>query len=218
MQTVVTGVSANLELIERALAAEAQLIVVHHGLFWDGQPRSLDERTAGRLRPLLAAGAALAGYHLPLDAHPEIGNNALLCRELGFTVAEERFSAIQGRPIGIVGRHAEGVPIDELIERVGTAVDRPPLHQGAGPHRVRSVGVVTGAGASAIHEASGLGLDLLLTGEPSEYVMADATETGIHVLAAGHWATETFGVRALGDRIAQRFGVEHRFVAVPNPV
>ena len=215
---VVTGVTAQRELFERAVAVDADLVLVHHGLFWDFHPTGLTPVLAERLRLLFKHDLALAAYHLPLDAHPEIGNNALLARELGALDAEA-FGHYRGFPIGRRGRFpGEGVPVAELVERVRAATGREPLLQGAGPDRVRSVGIVSGAGADALGEALALGLDALLTGEPREHVMAEARESGIHVLAAGHYATETLGVRALGTWLTERFDLEHVFVDLPNPV
>jgi dinuclear metal center YbgI/SA1388 family protein len=215
---VATGVSAHRELIERAVDSGAQMLITHHGLFWDFLPRALSEPMAERLRVALAAGLSVAGYHLPLDAHPEIGNNALIRDGLGFAGSPEAFGRAHDRPIGVVGRSADGVGAEELIQRVGALTDREPLVFAAGPDPVRSIGIVSGAGASMVHEAVGLGLDALLTGEPAEHVMADAREGGLHFIAAGHYATETFGVRRLGELVGERFGVQHEFIAVPNPV
>jgi dinuclear metal center YbgI/SA1388 family protein len=215
---VVTGVSAHRELIERAVDAGAQLLITHHGLFWDFLPRALSEPMAERLRLALGARLSVAGYHLPLDAHPEIGNNALLREALGFEPSPEPFGTARGRAIGVVGRSAPGVAAGELTDRVRTLTDREPLVFAAGPDPVHSIGIASGAGASTVHEAVALGLDALLTGEPAEHVMADAREGGLHFIAAGHYATETLGVRRLGELVAERFDVEHEFIAVPNPV
>lgn len=217
VDTVVTGVSAQLELFERAAAADAQLVLCHHGLFWDFHPRSIGPGMKRRLQALFDADMSLAGYHLPLDAHPEVGNNALVCRALGLEPAE-RFGSHRGRPLGFVGRSREGVPIADLLERCRVAFGREPFAWDSGPGVVHALGVVTGSAAGSLQEAIELGLDGFLTGEPAEHVMADAREGGVHFVAAGHYATETFGVRALGDLLAQRFGVEHRFVDVPNPI
>jgi dinuclear metal center YbgI/SA1388 family protein len=212
-----TGVSANRATLERAIAGGAQLVLCHHGLFWESQSRALTPTMAQRLRILLDAGVSLAAYHLPLDAHPEIGNNALLCERLEFEPAE-RFAEVKGAPIGLVGRSGDGVSADQLGARVTALLGREPLIQGAGPETVRSMGFVSGAGAGAIHEAAALGLDALLTGEPAEHAMADAAENRMHFLAAGHYATETLGIRRLGQVVGERFGVEHEFVDVQNPV
>ncbi|MDQ3572663.1 MAG: Nif3-like dinuclear metal center hexameric protein [Actinomycetota bacterium] len=215
---VVTGVSAHRALIERALAAEAELLIAHHGMFWEFLPRALTEPMADRLRLALDARLSIAAYHLPLDAHPEIGNNALIRDALGFEASPEAFGLVKGRAIGVVGRNDAGVPAAEMAERLTELTGRQPLVQGAGPELVRSVAIVSGAGASMIHEAVALGLDAFLTGEPAEHAMADAKEGGLHFYAAGHYATETFGIRRLGELIAEPFGVEHEFIPVPNPV
>jgi dinuclear metal center YbgI/SA1388 family protein len=218
IERVVTGVSAHLELIERALALRADLVLVHHGLFWDFQPTGLTPTLAERLRPLFKHDVNLAAYHLPLDAHPEVGNNALLAAALGCE-AHEPFGDHQGTPIGRAGRFPdEGVPIADLTARVADVCGQAPLVFDAGPDRVRSIGIVSGAGAGYLPEAVARGLDGLLTGEPREHVMADAREEGMHFIAAGHYATETFGVRALGERLQREFGIDHTFVDIPNPV
>jgi dinuclear metal center YbgI/SA1388 family protein len=214
---VVTGVSAHLELFERAAALRAQLVLCHHGLFWNKQPLTIDERRRERLMALFAADMSLAAYHLPLDAHPEVGNNALICAALGLGLAEP-FAATAGRPIGWIGRTDEPLAREELIERCRTAFGREPLVFADGPDEVRSVGVVSGGGAGALAEAAARGLDAMISGEPSEPAMAEAREAGVTFVAGGHYATETFGVRRLGELLAERFGVQHRFVEVPNPV
>jgi dinuclear metal center YbgI/SA1388 family protein len=215
---VVTGVSAHRELLERAVASGAQLVLAHHGLFWSSQPRALSEQLAERLRVALGASLSVAAYHLPLDAHREIGNNALLCAGLGFGLDPTPFAEVRGRAIGVVGRSEEGLSIADLVSRVGDLLGREPLTFDSGPQLVRSIGIVSGAGAGEIHGATQLGLDAFLTGEPAEHAMADAREGGINFIAAGHYATETFGIRRLGELVAERFAVDHEFIDVPNPV
>ena len=213
VDTVVTGVSANLELLERARDAGAGLVLVHHGLFWEGQPRALSPAMAARLRTLLGAGIALAAYHLPLDAHPDVGNNALIARGLQ-TTDPEPFA-----DVGVAARFpGEGIPAADLFARVESLTGRTPLVFDAGPNPVRTIGIVSGGAASDLEAAIAEGLDAFLTGEPREPTMATAREAGIHFLAAGHYATETFGVRRLGELLEERFGVRHVFVDVPNPV
>jgi dinuclear metal center YbgI/SA1388 family protein len=215
---VVTGVSAQRALVERAVAEGAQLVLVHHGLFWDFLPTGLTPVLAERLRPLFKHDVALAGYHLPLDAHPEVGNNAILAERLGCE-RHEPFGSYRGVPIGRAGTFpGDGIPAADLFERVRAITERVPTVFDGGPERVRRIGIVSGGGADVLPEAIALGLDAFLTGEPREHVMADAREGGIHFIAAGHYATETFGVRALGDWLAQRFGIEHVWVDIPNPV
>jgi dinuclear metal center YbgI/SA1388 family protein len=213
VDTVVTGVSANLELLEGARDAGAQLVLVHHGLFWDGQPLALSRPLAGRLRTLLESGMSLAAYHLPLDAHPEVGNNALIAAGLGGDEQE---------PFGEVGIAArfpgDGIAAADLFARVHTLTDREPLVFDAGPERVRTIGIVSGGAAGDLDAAVAQGLDAFLTGEPKEQVMGTAREAGVHFIAAGHYATETFGIRRLGEIVAERFGVRHEFIDVPNPI
>jgi dinuclear metal center YbgI/SA1388 family protein len=212
-----TGVSAHRALFERAAEAGAQLVIAHHGLFWDFHPRSISPPMKERLRVLFENDIALAGYHLPLDAHPEVGNNALICAALGLERAEP-FGQHRGRSVGFVGRSAEGIPFDELRRRCAGVFGQEPFIWDSGPELVRSIGIVSGAAASSFGEAIALGLDAFLTGEPAEHVMADALEGGTHFIAAGHYATETFGVRRLGELVEERFGVEHVFIAAPNPI
>jgi dinuclear metal center YbgI/SA1388 family protein len=211
-------VSAQRELIDRAIELGAQLLLVHHGLFWDFKPTGLTPVLAERLRPLFVHGVGLAAYHLPLDAHPVVGNNAILCNELGCE-SHEAFGDFRGTPVGRAGTlPGDGVEAGELFARVREVTGREPIVQGDGPARIRRIGIVSGSAADALDEAVAAGLDAFLTGEPREHVMADAREAGIHFIAAGHYATETFGVRALGELLAERFGVEHEFVDIPNPV
>src|SRR3954471_5136502 len=214
---VLTGVSATLELHERAVELGAQLVLVHHGLFWSFHPTGLTPLLAARLRPLFKHDINLAGYHLPLDAHPELGNNAILARELG-CVEIEPFGAYKGMPIGGRGKFAAPLTISELHARGPAVTGREPLLLGAGPKRIGSIGIVSGSAADTLGEAVAAGLDAFLTGEPREHITAEAAEQGVHFVAAGHHATETFGVRALGELLADRFAVVHVFFDQRNPV
>jgi dinuclear metal center YbgI/SA1388 family protein len=213
VRRVVTGVSAHRALIERAVELRADLVLVHHGLFWRFHPVGLTPVLAERLRPLFKHDISLAAYHLPLDAHPEVGNNALLAERLGC----EEHTAFAG--IGRAGTFAgDGIPARELFARVEKVTGRAPVVFDGGPDRVRRMAVLSGAGASELPAAVAGGFDAFLTGEPREHVMGDAREAGIHFIAAGHYATETFGVRRLGDWLAAGHGVEHDWVDIPNPV
>jgi dinuclear metal center YbgI/SA1388 family protein len=218
VQTVVTGVSANVALFARAREEDAELVLVHHGLFWAGPARPLDRAAKRRLQILFDADMSLAAYHLPLDGHPEHGNNALLAAAIGCT-STAPFGRHKRATIGVLGRlPGDGIAPDELVARVRAATDREPLAFTDGPERVHSVGFVSGAGADYLEDAIAAGLDAFVTGEPIERAMARAREAGVHFLAAGHYATETFGVRRLGDLLAARFGVRHIFIDVPNPI
>ncbi|WP_354701039.1 GTP cyclohydrolase 1 type 2 [Paraconexibacter sp. AEG42_29] len=216
---VITGVSAHAELFEAAAQRGADLVLVHHGLFWNSGPRALDRVAVRRLRLLFDHDIALAAYHLPLDGHQEHGNNALLAAALG---AESwvPFAEYKGSPIGVAATFSgDGISRAELVDRVRTATaGREPLAFLDGPDPVRRIGIVSGAAADHIHDALDAGLDAFLTGEPSERIMAVARDYGITFIAAGHHATERFGVRRLGELLAERHGVEHEFVDVPNPI
>ena len=218
VQRIVTGVSASVQLHERAAEEGAQLVLVHHGLFWRGMPQHIDGALHRRLKPLFTHDIALAAYHLPLDGHPRVGNNALLAEGLGCERTEP-FARHGTATIGVAGHFAgDGLDATELFTRVRDLTRREPLVLAHGPERVRSVGIVSGAGADHLGEAIAAGHDALLTGEPAERMMTQAREAGIHVIAAGHYATETFGVRALGAFLEDRFGIEHVFVDDPNPI
>lgn len=215
---VVTGVSASAELFELAVAAEADLIVVHHGLFWGSTPTAIDLPMKRRLKLLFDADVSLAAYHLPLDAHPEVGNNALIARSLG---AEELqpFALHESRPIGFLAHFpGKGIPVEELLARVAKLTARDPLVFDAGPPLVRSIAIVSGAGSDYLADAVLAKADAFITGEPTERVMAHAWESHIHFIAAGHYATETFGVNRLGKHLTERLHVKHEFIDVPNPI
>jgi dinuclear metal center YbgI/SA1388 family protein len=215
---VATGVTANLEFLAAAVESGADLLIAHHGLFFGDGGGGLSEQLAARLRLVLAAEASVAAYHLPLDAHRRIGNNALLCAELGLEPDPQPFGLVKGRPIGVIGTSREGLGAAELVERLRSLTGREPLHFDSGPETVRRVGIVTGSGASVLAEAAAARLDAFVTGEPAEHAMGDASELGLHFVAAGHYATEVAGVRRLGETIADRFGIDHEFVDVPNPI
>jgi dinuclear metal center YbgI/SA1388 family protein len=218
VRTVVTGVSAGAELFERAAELGADLIIVHHGLFWSGAPLALSASAKRRLQLLFDHDMALAAYHLPLDGHPDVGNNALIAAGLGCET-HEPFALHRGCAIGVAARFGgEGLPAGELVERVQRLTGREPLTFLAGPERVRCIGIVSGSGSDYLGDAVAAGHDAFLTGEPAERVMTHAHEEGIHFIAAGHYATETFGVRRLGDLLAERFDIRHEFVEIPNPI
>ena len=212
VEKVVSGVSASRELFERAAALEAQLVLVHHGLFWRNEPLVVDRRLRGRLEALFRADLSLVAYHLALDAHPEVGNAAQLAARLGVEV-EGTFAGV-----GIGGGLRAPVSVGELAAAVADAVDREPLVLEGGPERIERLAIVTGGGGYELIAAAHEGYDALLTGEPEEPNLHAARELGIHLIAAGHHATERLGVQALGARIAERFGVAHEYVEIPNPV
>jgi dinuclear metal center YbgI/SA1388 family protein len=218
VEIIATGVSAQAELFELAAGEKADLLLVHHGLFWGDGVRAIDPLLKRRLQLLFEAHIALAAYHLPLDAHPSIGNNALIAQALN---AEETlpFAMHHGEPIGCIATlPGRGLEARELFARVSAVTDREPLAFDTGPAQVERVAIVSGAGADYLEAAAAAGAHALLTGEVAERSMAQARELGLHLIAAGHYATETFGIRRLGDHLAERFGLHHVFLDVPNPV
>ena len=218
VETIASGVSAHAELFEGAARERAQLLIVHHGLFWGPGMRTINPAMKRRLGVLFDEDIALAAYHLPLDAHPQLGNNALLARGLGAAELEP-FARHRGATIGFVAKLPEpGVSGEELRAKVQQLTGREPLWFDYGPGRIERLAIVSGAGGDFIAEARTDGAQGLLTGEVPERSMADAREAGIHLFAAGHYATETFGVRALGEHLAAHFSLRHVFIDVPNPL
>ena len=215
---IATGVSAHAELFQLAAGEHADLLLVHHGLFWGAGPGPIDELLKRRLQILFDADIALAAYHLPLDAHPELGNNALLARALDGAELEP-FAMHSGEPIGCIAQlGGDGLTVPALASRLHALTAREPLVFDYGPERCRRLAIVSGAGADYLGEAAAAGADGLLTGEAEERTMAQASEHHLHLIAAGHHATETLGVSALGELLAERFGLRHVFLDVPNPV
>jgi dinuclear metal center YbgI/SA1388 family protein len=212
VRKIVCGVSASRELFEEAAARGAQLVLVHHGLFWKGDSPVVTPVVRERLRALFDHDLTLAGYHLPLDAHPELGNNAYLCRELGIT-PERRFT-----DWGWGGPLAQPLAASDFAERVQEVVGRMPLLFSYGPEEIRRVAVVSGGAGGYLSQAIGEGYDCFVTGEAKEPTKHLAKEGGIHFVAAGHYATETSGVRLLAERVGRELGVEWEFVDLPNPV
>ena len=212
VEKIACGVSASRELFERSAAAGAQLVLVHHGLFWDRDSRVVGPLERERLRALFDADLTLAAYHLALDAHPELGNNALLARELGVET-ERRFAGI-----GFGGRLVEPVAIDEFSALVHERVGRMPLVFPYGPEQIERVAVCSGGAARHLADAVSDGYDCFVTGEAAEPTKHAAKESGVHFVAAGHYATETAGVRALAERVAAEFGLAWEFIDLPNPV
>lgn len=206
------AVDASEQTIRAAIECKCDLLVVHHGLFWDGLGPISGLRYR-RLKLLIDHGIAVYSAHLPLDLHPEFGNNVLLARELGITVGGP-FGLFKGMPIGVWGtlpmrREALAARLDDLL---GVRVKMIP----GGPEKIMRVGVVTGGAGSLIGEAAAAGLDAFVTGEGAHHTYFDAMELGVNVYYAGHYATETFGVRALAQHIEDKFGLPWKFIDFPT--
>jgi dinuclear metal center YbgI/SA1388 family protein len=217
VEMLVSGVTASQDLIEAAIAMGADAVLVHHGYFWKGEDPCITGMKRRRLQRLLGTQTSLLAYHLPLDAHPELGNNAQLGRVLGLET-RGTFGGDDG--IGLVhyAYPEPGMDAAVLTERIRGALDRAPLHIPGAHEVIRSIGWCTGAAQSWIEVAAGRGLDAFISGEISEQTVHVARECGIHYFAAGHHATERFGVQALGSHLADRFSIGHRFIDIENPV
>lgn len=215
VRTLISGVSASLALIEAAEAQGADAIIVHHGWFWKGESPCLTGIKGRRLRRLVRAGASLLAYHLPLDAHPDLGNNRRLGDRLAIVDAEAT-----GAGKGLVwrGRLEQPMTGEGFAEHVGKMLGRDPLHIAVRRDRIQSIAWCTGAAQGFIEAAATLEVDAYLSGEISEQTTHQARELELDYFAAGHHATERYGVQALGERIAARFGVQHRFLEIENPV
>jgi dinuclear metal center YbgI/SA1388 family protein len=209
--SIACGVSCSRALFERAVELGAELVLVHHGLFWRNEPLVVDGRLRGRLEALFRGDASLVAYHLALDAHPELGNNAQLAARVGATPVA---------PFEVVGLGCtiDPVSVDDLAARVAGAVGRAPLVLRGGDREIRRLAVSTGAAGHDLLRAAHEGYDALLTGEPEEPSAATASELGVHLLAAGHHASEQFGVQALAGHLAERFDLDWRYVEIANPV
>ena len=214
--SIVSGVTASLALIEAALDLKADAILVHHGYFWRGEdPRVIGIRQK-RLTQLLSHQINLYAYHLPLDMHAELGNNAQLAKLLAFT-GHGRFAE---NDIGWLGRAdgADVATVADLAARIEQALGRAPLVIGDPAQPVDVIGWCTGAAQNMLGDAIDAGATAYISGEISEPTVHLARESGVAYLAAGHHATERYGVQALGAHLAERFGVQHRFVDIDNPV
>jgi poly(A) polymerase len=219
VRRVALGVSANLALIEAAVMQAADMIVCHHGLFIDRDPRPILAREKARLKALFDADVSLLGYHLPLDGHHEIGNNVLWLKRLGYHVESLDFAIWNGQAIGAIGLYdGESPTLDELVARVAKISDGTPRVYGYGSARVKRLAVSTGAAPGSLAEAIARNCDAYLTGETSEGTQAFAREGSTNFIAAGHYNTERLGIQALGDLLHERFGVETFFIEIANDV
>jgi dinuclear metal center YbgI/SA1388 family protein len=217
VQNLVTGVTACKALIEEAVQMNADLILVHHGYFWKGEEYAITGIKKDRIKTLLSNEISLLAYHLPLDVHPELGNNAQLGKLLGFEVTDS-FANYNGRNIGLIGNTCKPYTVDELCEVLQSHLARVPLVIEGGGNTISTVAWCTGAAQNYIEEAVESGVDAFITGEISEPTVHIAREAGIHFFAAGHHATERFGVQAVGKYLAEKFNLNHQFIDIDNPV
>jgi dinuclear metal center YbgI/SA1388 family protein len=216
VRRIVSGVTASQTLIDAAVEAEADVLLVHHGYFWKGENPCVVGMKQRRLKTLLTNDISLLAYHLPLDLHPDVGNNVQLAAQLGITV-EGPLEPDNSRTVGLLGSLGEAMSARDFARRVQDTLGREPLLIDSG-QTIRRIGWCTGGGQGYIDQAVAAGVDLYLTGEASEQTFHSARENGISFIAAGHHATERYGVQALGEYLARHFALEHLFIDCPNPV
>lgn len=214
---IVTGVSACLELFQIARQTAADAVLVHHGLFWKGDPATLTGLQYQRVAELIQGEISLIAYHLPLDRHLVVGNNAVAARRLHLENINP-FCDLEGLPVGVEGRFASPMKRSDVLAAVRELFGQEPMVFAYGPEEITTVGLVSGSAGRCFRTAMAAGLDLFVTGEAEEWTMNLAKEARSNFVAAGHYSTERLGVQALGDRLRQEFGIDVEFVDLPNPV
>lgn len=213
VRKIVSGVTACQALLDRAIDAGADVVLVHHGYFWRGDDPCMTGVLRTRIKRLLEADVSLIAYHLPLDAHPKLGNNVTLARILDL-IPEGSFND----GIGNIGRLKQPMKATEFAAHISDRLGRVPLHIRANKGSIDTIAWCTGAAQGYIDKAVEAGVDAYLSGEISEQTVHIAREEGIHYFAAGHHATERYGVQALGEYIEKHFDLEHEFIDIDNPV
>lgn len=220
IQTIVTGVTACQALIDKAIALKADAVLVHHGFFWKNEPEVITGMKQKRIKALLENGINLYGYHLPLDAHPEVGNNIELGRQLGLLNIEvvDNIPGLSTPSLLWQGTLPETMPASDFSAYLKAELGRKALHLGDENQLITSIAWCTGGAQDYIDLAAQLNVDAFISGEASERTFHCAIEQNIHYFAAGHHATERYGIQALGRHLEAKFGLEHHFVDIDNPV
>lgn len=213
IQKIVVGVTACQALLDSAVEQGADAVLVHHGYFWRGDNPVVRGMHQRRLATLLKNDLNLFAYHLPLDAHPELGNNAQLAKRLGLTIE----TVLNDQGVGNVGVLTEPVSLEAFGLQIEQALKRKPVLVAGGEHLIQRIAWCTGGAQGYIQEALSFGVDAYLSGEISEHTTHSARENQLHYIAAGHHATERYGVQALGEHLALQFGIECKFVEIDNP-
>ncbi|KZN64559.1 hypothetical protein N473_14640 [Pseudoalteromonas luteoviolacea CPMOR-1] len=217
IKKVITGVTASQALIDAAIEKQADAILVHHGYFWKGEDQPITGMKKRRIQSLLAHDINLLAYHLPLDVHPELGNNAQL-GELLDLVVERPLEPWNKNSVAVKGKLKTPMTVSEFTQLIENKLERAPLVNQAGDHEIKTIAWCTGGGQSFIDLAASQGIDAYLTGEASEQTIHSSNEQGIHFFAAGHHATERYGVKALGEYLADKYDLDVEFIDINNPV
>ena len=216
IRRLISGVTASQALIDAAIEDEGDALLVHHGYFWRNEDATISGMKARRLRTLLSQDIGLLAYHIPLDAHDTVGNNVQLAKRLGISLSG-CFGDFNGVPLARYGT-VPSCSAAELARNIEHTLSRPPQLIAGGEASIKTVGLCTGAAQDYIEDAVRLGLDAYISGEISERTVHIAKEEGIHYYAAGHHATERYGVQALGEHLAEHFRIAHRYIEIDNPV
>ncbi|MHB2154516.1 Nif3-like dinuclear metal center hexameric protein [Calditrichota bacterium GD2] len=216
IKKIVSGVSACVELFEKALDLNADTVLVHHGIIWNFERPVYRGSYKKRVKLLLENDLNLLAYHLPLDAHEIVGNNIQIAKQLELLDIQP-FGDYKGAAIGFSGE-IEPISRKKFFNRIKTLINENALIFPYGPEKIRSVGIISGAAQKEIQQAVLKGLDVFITGEVSEHIMHYAREEGIHFVAAGHYATERYGIIAISRHLKSKFNIEVEFVDIPNPV
>lgn len=217
VQRLGVGVTASLALLDTAIAHKVDALLVHHGYFWRGEDAAIVGMKHARIQRLIQADVSLLAYHLPLDAHEKYGNNVQLAERLGIQI-KGSFANHGGTDIALHGEFDQPKPVEELLSLIEQQLQRTPLHIGAENKSIRSLGWCSGGAQNYLMQAAELGLDAYITGEASEQCAHIAKEMDIHFIAAGHHATERYGVQALGQHLAEYFNMDYRFFDIDNPI
>lgn len=217
VKRIVSGVTASQALLDAAVEYAADAILVHHGYFWKGEAEAITGIKRNRLKTLLNNDISLIAYHLPLDAHPALGNNAQLANKLGLEV-DDGLEVGNPDSIGLIGHLKTPMSAQQFSDHISQCLGRKPMMIEGGDHQIKTIGWCTGGAQGYIEKAIDLQLDAYLSGEVSEPTFHAAVENGIHYFAAGHHATERYGAKALGEHLAELYGLEHQFIDIDNPV
>jgi len=208
-----TAVTASLDVVQKAVDMNADALLVHHGYFWKGENQTITGMKKTRLELLIKNDISLLAYHLPLDAHPEYGNNACLGKMFGITTTD----VMDKQGVGNLGYLDEPVVLSEFAAKVSQVLSRQALVISAGNHPIKRIAWCSGGAQKYLIKAAAMGADVYLSGEISESTVHEARELGVHYIAAGHHATERYGVQALGEHLDAAFGVEHQYIEIDNP-
>ncbi len=217
VKKIVTGVTASQALIDAAIEAGADAILVHHGFFWKGEDQTITGMKQRRIKALLEHNINLLAYHLPLDVHPELGNNAQLGELLDITY-ERPLEPWNKNCVAVKGKLKTPMSLEAFAQLVEEKLDRKPLINQAGDHLIKTIAWCTGGGQNFIDMAASQGIDAYLTGEASEQTIHSSNEQNIHFIAAGHHATERYGAKALGEYLAKTYDLDVEFIDINNPV